>query len=108
MPRSSSSRERSIIREGGSPISPVIRTMTSVPPAIAVICASTVVPVRTAYASRRDDGVSIGGSTGTSAASHRAAAPAPSSNENGDQARDDREPDGDLLRAERDGVLVRR
>ena len=40
IPRSSSSRHRSIIRVGGSPISPVIRTMTSVPPAIGVICAS--------------------------------------------------------------------
>src|SRR4051812_41281125 len=60
MPRSSSSLERSIIRSGGGPISPVIWTMTSVPPAI-----GRWAPVaRIANASLNVRGVSIGGSTG--------------------------------------------
>src|SRR4051794_16363872 len=60
MPRSSSSLDRSIIRSGGGPISPVIWTMTSVPPAIGR-CAPV---ANTAKASVKVRGVSIGGSTG--------------------------------------------
>ena len=48
IPRSSSSRDRSTIRPGGSPISPVIRTITSVPPAIGVIWSSAVEPASSA------------------------------------------------------------
>ena len=42
MPRSSLSRHRSSSRSGGSPISPVILTITSVPPAIGVSWSSAV------------------------------------------------------------------
>src|SRR3954469_1745720 len=60
MPRSSSSRERSSIRSGVGPSSPVMATMTSVPPAIGRAGAAA----RRSYASNRLRGVSIAGSAG--------------------------------------------
>src|SRR5689334_20742261 len=106
IPRRSSSRDRPTSRRGGSPISPVMRTITSVPPAIGVIWSSAVEPERMAQASAREAGVSIGGSTGTSVALVvlGGVAPPAAEREPHDPG-DDRQPDRDVAGREGDGVL---